>query len=208
MRFISHIRKYAVGVVPRRAVPLAVGGEQEIVPEITARFWQGDITAEELEFAERRFNPEGRTTEVDMVTPTPLLGRLSVYDTDAPREVERYAQIDEQMHGQPVPGRRGDTWGPGTTRKLIEDKLIARAETSNAFALFEAPALAPPWPKYDEFPGDAEDLLGVLVAQGHHLPAVIEYERQNQGRRDVIAILEDAIAVQQSGSDVPAGILQ
>lgn len=196
MRFVSHIRKFTVGVLTDRTVPLAGGGEQTLVPGFQAAFWQSDITAAELEFAERHFSPNGRTTEVDEVTLTPLIGRLSVYDTENENEIKKYDDIDEFMVGQPIPGTRGETWERGTMKAMVERRLTERALTSQTFAKFEEPMVAPPWPTYDAFPGEPEDLVEVIKAQGHHVPAVLLYERQNQNRPDVVAALSDLEAEQ------------
>jgi hypothetical protein len=203
MRFVSHIRNFGVGILTRRAVIQASGAEQELVPGFQASFWQSDITAAELEFAERHFSPNGRTTEVDEVTLTPLLGRLSVYDTEAEKEVAKYDEIDEQMLGETIPGSRGKLWERGTMKRMVEEKLVARAATSQTFALVVEPRVAPPWPAYDSFPGEVEDLVAVIQAQGHHIPAVIAYERQNRRRADVIAALEDALAEQNAENPQP-----
>lgn len=193
MRFVSHIRKFTVGVLTGRTSVMAGGAVQVLVPDFQAAFWQSDITAAELEFAERTFSPNGRTTEVDEVTLTPLLGRLSVYDTENDGEIKKYDEIDEFMLGQVIPGTRGEIWERGTMKKMVEDKLTARAETSQTFKLFLEPPVAPPWPAYDAFPGEPEDLVEVVLAQGHHIPAVIQYERQNQNRPEYIAALTDAL---------------
>lgn len=203
MRFVSHIRNFGVGILTRRAVIQASGAEQELVPGFQASFWQSDITAEELEFAERHFSPNGRTTEQDEVTLTPLIGRLSVYDTEAEKEIAKYDAIDEQMLGETIPGSRGQIWERGTLKAMVEEKLSARAASSQTFALVVEAPMSPPWPAYDAFPGEVEDLVATIQAQGHHIPPIVVYERQNQNRPEVVAALEDAAAEQAVAQGQP-----
>jgi hypothetical protein len=208
MRFISHIRNYAVVVLHDVKTIMQNGQERELAPLLIAQFKSvregAPISAEEHEFAERRFDTYGRTYEVDEVTPTPLVGRLSIYDTLSDENQGLYETIDRGLQGQPHADLDIDeVWKVGDAQRIVERKLVARAATSNDFALFEEAEIAPPWPAFDAFPGDTEDLLGVLVAQGHHLPQVLAYEKQHQHRADVIAGLEQLIAETRE-ADVPA----
>lgn len=193
MRFLSHIRSFAVQILEPRSEILGGGVVRELQPLLMAQFVTGDITAAELTFAERNFHAHGRTTERDEVTLTPLLGRLSSYDTEMPANLEEYARVDRQMEGQYVPGGR-EKWSEGTTKRIVEEKLIERSKVGDApFALVEEERIVPPWPLYDAFPGDAQELVEVLKVQGHNLIQALGYERQNANRADVVEILEEEI---------------
>lgn len=197
MRFISHSRRFQVLILADRK-EIINGFEREVAPMLVAQFRQGDLTSEELEFAERKWDrtAPGRTLEMDQVTKTPLLGRLSVYDTDSQEAQADFDRVDRALEGQEhqkLP--RGQRWQDGDAERLtIERLLSASARTNGAdFAPFEEAPVTAPWPNYNEFPGDTEDLVEVLLAQGHHLPQALAYERQNLKRRDVIEALEREI---------------
>jgi hypothetical protein len=195
---------------------LGNGTERELVPLIEAKF-RGvrdaggvDLTAEQLEFAVRKWDKQaqGRTLEQDQHTYTDLLSRLSVYDTSTAENVAAYDEIDRAMRGmEHTDLPRGQKWQDGDAKKIVERKLLERAKTSSDFAVFEEQPLSPPWPAYESFPGDEEERLDVLKAQQHHLPEVLAYERQLGVRPAMIELLEQAIAdtetpaeVQQAGS--------
>lgn len=163
MRFISQVRRFSMQVRPERAV-VENGMLAVKAPGIYADFWQDDIREHEIEAAEKRFNLHGRTTEVDTVTPTPILNRLSVYDTVIAQQREGYT--DEE-------------------REMIEQRLLARAEeTGNTvFMMVEEREILPPWPRYNEFRGSVERLLERLDEDGHDLNGVLTYEISQYGLR-------------------------
>lgn len=193
MRFISHIRRNAITIHGGR-VRHTEFGDEVLIPMVIAQFTPGDITAEELVFAERVFKGEtnGRTLELDEVTPTELLGRLSSYDTD--EHAEYFAQLDEE-YGAPSGAKNWEGW-----KAYTEQKLIERSQPGSDSRIFEAAPLSPPWPKYNEFRGSIDDLIMRLLEDGYHLPAVLEYEQSAQGlqRKDVIVALTEAIEAWKS----------
>ena len=56
--------------------------------------------------------------------------------------------------------------------------------------------VAAPWPAYNEFRGSVQELAEKVVSDGHHLPQVIAYEKQNLNRANVVEALEEALATQ------------
>jgi hypothetical protein len=214
--FISHIRRHTVVIMRDVKEVLGSGQERELVPLLEAKFHGVrdaggvDLTAEQLEFARRKWDKQaqGRTLEQDQHTYTDLLSRLSVYDTDSSENIAAYDEVDRAMRGMEhsdLP--RGQKWKDGDMKQLAERKLLDRAKTSSDFAAFEEAPLSPPWPAYESFPGDDEERLDVLRAQQHHLPEVLAYERQRGLRPGMVELLERAIAdsetpaeVQQAGS--------
>jgi hypothetical protein len=211
--FISHIRRHTVVIMRDVKEILGNGTERELVPLTEAKF-RGvrdgggvDLTAEQLEFATRKWDKQaqGRTLEQDQHTYTDLMARLSVDDTDDPANVAAYDAVDRAMRGmEHADLPRGQVWKDGDMKKLVERKLLERAKTSSDFAVFEEQPLSPPWPAYEQFPGDEEERLDVLKAQQHHLPEVLAYERQRGLRPAMIQLLEEAIADQ----DAPAAVQQ
>jgi hypothetical protein len=191
MRFISHINRFGVKIFDRKVEILGGGVERELRPQLVANFQMGDVTPDEVRFAEQTFNLNGRTTEIDTVTPTNILSRLSTYDTENEGNLETYHQIDLQMEGQPTPNGRG-VWGEGTTKQLVEEALIRRGDGQMFAPIVEA-RLTPPWPRYDDFRGSIEELVTKVEDDGHHLPAVIAYEKQNLHRPDVLAALQEKL---------------
>jgi hypothetical protein len=202
VRAISHIRRY--GIVIFSEINRNVNGViEEVRPLHVAEFMPGDITSEELTWAERFFKPHGRTYEADEVTPSALLGRMSSYDTEAPANLERYAQIDDIAAGEPIPGHRGETWEQGTTKRLTEERLRQRVNgLAGDFAIVEQAPLSPPWPTYDEFKGYPRDIIEKLIEDGHHLPEALAYERQNQNRADLVEDLEATIEARRESGEL------
>ncbi len=205
MRFISNVRKYGVGIFSRVAEPTAGGGEREVRPGLTAEFQYGQVSAEELELAERHWKKmPGQTYETDEVTKTNIISRLSSYDTEDPRSLTLYREIDQRMVAANAYTPDGlARWQEGTTQRLTESKLTLKAETSDHFFLVaEIPAQAP-WPRYDEFPGEAETLVEIIVQQGHNLEAALRYEQQNANRADVVQLLQERAGERREALGVP-----
>lgn len=197
LRFISHSRRFQV-LILSPVKEYVNGQEREIAPMLVARFKQGDLTAEELEFAERKWDKvaHGRTLEMDQVTKTPLLGRLSMYDTGSPAAQAEFEAIDRALQGQEhVKLPRGQRWKDGDAERITIERLLSTSERTRGadFALFEEQPVPAPWPTYDSFPGNEEDLLEVLIEQGHHLPQVLAYERQQDVHPRLIPMLEEEI---------------
>ena len=206
MRFISHIRKFEVPILMPQVEYLQGGGTRELVPMLVARFRQGDLTAEELSFAEAKYGREapGRNLEIDEVTLVPLIGRLSIFDTESDEMQAEFERVDRMMEGQEHQAfPRGHKWEDGDAEKATIAKLLDRAAQSSDFAVIEEIPVPPPWPAYDTFPGSEDDLFEVIVAQGHHLPQVAAYERQNQKRDYLLGLLDMAIEeAKPQGSEV------
>ncbi len=209
MKFISHIRRFTV-VIMRDVKVIENGMEREVVPLYQAEFKGADrggpdLSADELAFAERLWDRtvEGRTYEIDEITPTPLIGRLSTFNTQDPDVQADFDRIDRLMTGREHTSLpMGEKWQPGHMQALTEKILAERAPLSQGtFALVEEIPLVAPWPTYTQFPGDVEDLLDVLIQQGHHLPAVLAFEQQQKVHPDLIPLLEDQIA-----ADMPANV--
>jgi len=176
VRFISQSRRFSVQVRPEHGV-VENGMWAVKVPAIYADFWQDDIREHELAIAEKSFNFHGRTTEMDTVTPTPIITRLSVFDTIVAAAAQGW---DDE------------------TREKVEEFLLHRAEQTGNINFMFVPEreINPPWPRYNEFRGSIERLLARLREDGFDLNDVLTYEQSQYGLRrpEVIAALAAEIA--------------
>jgi hypothetical protein len=179
MRFVSHIRALQLIIVPTAARFSNYGDRIIDRPGYVAQFTQDDVTDADVEYAEKVFvgKIKGRTTETDEVTLTPLLSRISVFDTDEKAIIEH--------------------WTPDF-KEQVERKMLAVAEQSEEFALVEAPPATMPWPRYMEFDGTLEELLDKIVADGYDLREVLRFEEQQTQRKMVIEALKERIAEQDA----------
>jgi hypothetical protein len=175
MRFISQSRRFSVQVRPEHGV-VENGMWAVKTPAIYADFWQDDIREHELADAEKSFNFHGRTTEMDTVTPTPIITRLSVFDTVVAAAAQGW---DEE------------------TRERVEAFLLQRAEQTGNIEFKYVPEreIAPPWPRYNEFRGSIERLIARLREDGYDFNEVLTYEQSQFGLRrpEVIAALAEVV---------------
>ncbi len=199
MRFVSHIRNFAVGIVTHQEAPTAFGTVIVMREGFTAHFKQ-DVTDRDVEFAERVFERGGmvygRTTEIDEVTMSPLISRLSVFDTD--EEAAR-----EGWEGQTLTDDRGVEHDK---KEYIERVLSERAVNHQDFRQIEEEPVPMPWPNYLQFEGSLEQLLQKVVDDGYEIGAVLAYERQQGKRPAVIEALERLLLAQDADVEetVPA----
>lgn len=163
MRFVSQVRRFSTVIRPGRVV-VENGMLREIESPIYADFWSDDIREHEIKAAEERFNFHGRTTEMDTVTQTPIINRLSTFDT-------LVAQTDQGWTDE--------------ERELVEQKLLTRAEqTGNTVFMYVAEReINPPWPRYNEFRGSIERLIARLHEDGYDFNEVLTYEQSVFGLR-------------------------
>lgn len=199
MRFVSHIRNFAVGIITERSHPTQYGAIVVDVPGYTAYF-TSDVTAADVEFAEREFESlglmYGRTTLLDEVTSSPITSRLSVFDTDEKALQENWATrtYEDEM---------GRTWD---FKEFVEHKLASRAENNPDFRLVDVEAIKPPWPRYLHFQGSLDELMQRVVDDGFDPARVLAYERQTGQRPAVIEALEQLVLAQDADitEEVPA----
>jgi hypothetical protein len=177
-RYVSHIRGLQLVLVSTAARYSNYGDRIVDREGYTAVFAQGDVTERDLEFAEKAFAGKirGRTTEMDEVTLSPLMGRISVFDTDEKALEERWTAEFKQT---------------------AEQKLSALAETSEEFAqIVETPAEAP-WPNYLDYEGTLESLLAKIASDGYDFAEVLRFEQQLPAKRPIlIEALERKVAEQ------------
>lgn len=191
MRFLSHIRKFGVQVVEPR-VRFSNYGDRIVDREgYVAVFAQDLLTDDDVRYAREIFEEQGmlngRTTQLDEVTMTPIRNRLSVFDTD-----------EEAL--------RND-WTP-EFKKEVEDFLLRRSIDHPDFRVVVQKPVEPPWPRYMDFRGSLDDLIRKLREDGYTLEQALEYEKAQGQRKMVIERLEQEIAAAQSeeadSTQVPA----
>lgn len=172
MRFVSQYKRFGIQIRPMREMILATGQVQVLSEPLYIQFWQGDISQREIEAAERFWGTfAGRTVERDQMTPTPLLNRLSVFDT---------VLAQEQLN-----------WDDAT-REAVEEVLLGKQGQSLLYV--PAEVMDPPWPAYASFSGDLNDLLAKIVSDGHSVAQVLLYETTDGPKRPaVIAFLTEEL---------------
>jgi len=182
-RYVSNIRRFGVGIVEPR-VHISNYGDRIIDREgYSAQFMQNDLTDRDVEVATATFEMNGMTTLIDEVTPTPIIDRLSTFDTDD-------VAIREE-------------WTPDF-KAMVEEKLARLAARDPHFCLVEQIRQAPPWPLYMQFSGTLEQLLDILVQQGHNLREVIRFEEETGHRQAVINALNAKLdELDAETADVP-----
>jgi hypothetical protein len=73
-------------------------------------------------------------------------------------------------------------------QKRIEDRLVElQAIFPSQYIIVEKPALAKPWPSYDETA--PEDIEAVMASTGVSADTVIAYETENEQRDEVLDLL-------------------
>lgn len=185
MRFVSHSPNFHIQVVEEKAHP-GTFGDKIIDREGYVAVFNFDLTAADLEFAERVLVPEGingRTYEIDEVTPAPLMQRLSVFDTD-----ER--ALSEGWAARTVTDKFNVTHD---FKEYVEKFLSERALNHPDFRQIYAAPVTPPWPNYLEFDGTLEELVDKVVADGYSLTEALTYER-TLNRPAVIEAYEQRLA--------------
>jgi hypothetical protein len=134
----------------------------------------GFLYENEKEEAERHFSFKGLTQHTDEATPSDPIYRLSVYDTDEAAEK--------------------DGWD-AETRELVESELERKAQSApqNILIVHTTP-IETPFPNYDSYSGDVDELVVKLVEDGHDLAQVLHYERHfGKKRPEVIDALEEGV---------------
>ena len=166
MRFISQNTNHVVQIRPMRQRALGDGGVEVVQEPIYAAFTpceQGGFLYEnEKEAAEKHFRFYGLTQHEDEATPSDPIYRLSIYDTDEEAKKQGW-DVD--------------------TKDLVEATLTHSSQLApDSILVIESTPIAAPFPAYDSYDGDIDQLVITLVEQGHDLERVLTYER-NFGQR-------------------------
>lgn len=180
MRFVSQYTNYIINIrnPVRRVTDFGV---EQIRDEIIAEFDANGWNQRDMEVAVQNFKFHGIFQFEDEATPVPPAYRLSIFDTDA--KAEEFGWDDE-------------------TKAEVESRLLGAKSFGRDFVLVQELALAPPWPSYDTFPGDADELALQVLDLGYEIETVVAYEtsKWGQNREDVIAALKGAVEARDEGT--------
>src|SRR5262245_64104274 len=170
MRFLARYGRYAVCVQPYRGEAFATGQVRELQKEIVAQFAPGGMQPLERELAIGHWGVRmnGHYQEMDEVTIPPPDFRIGVFDSEQ-AQAEHGWSNDEREHVE---------------RTLVENGRI----TGNVLAV-PLTVHGPPWPRYDDYTGTTDELVRKLIEEGYDLAAVLDYEKANQRRPDVVSAL-------------------
>lgn len=100
--------------------------------------------------------------------------RCGAYDTDIEAELQGWSAED---------------------KAFVENALLKAASNGIEYVVVNAPATAKPWGRYDEIVGEqaAEQIAFYVNELGIDPGQVLNYERENGAREDVIAAMERAL---------------
>lgn len=187
MRFVSHSPNFMVQVISERTHVTQYGGLITDREGYIAKFNQNDVIDADLEFAEKvlvgQVGINGRTTDADEVTLSPLIQRVSVFDTEEQARREQWGArtyVDDY-------GKTHDF------REYVEGWLAQRAATHGDFRLVTEILPEPPWPNYLEYRGSLDSLMERLLDDGFDLGEVLRYEEKVAKREQVIERLRAEI---------------
>lgn len=188
MRFVSHIARFSVGIIPDRAHFSNFGDRIVDQEGFIASFNQNEVTETDVSFAERVFSMQGRQTLQDEVTPVPTMERISVFDTAE-------EAVRNNWRGRTHTDERGKEWD---FQDYVEKVLLENSQGHDDFRLHEHAKEPPPWPRYMEFQGSLDQLFAKILEDGHDFRQVLAFERQNARRPVLIEALEQKIGEQDA----------
>lgn len=172
MRFISKYGRYGVQVRPVVQEAYATGMAKVVQEPLYAHFQPYDLTPQERELALNHWSWNGFYQLEDEVTTMAPDYRIGLFDSVKAQEASGWT--DEE-------------------RIQVERALLDSGRLTNDIIPVPVTLFPPPWPRYDEFAGTTDELLTRLVEDGHVLDEVLEYERANQNRPELVRALRDLI---------------
>jgi len=172
MRCIAQYGRFGIQYRPRKA-SVDINSVETVTQEgIYLQFVQGDLYENELREAEEKFGFKGLFQHVDEATPALPTYRMSSFDTMA------------------------QDW-PDELREEIEAWLVEAAREDSSFIIIHTTPIAAPWPAFDEWPGEPEDIVTALEAMGFDVQTALDYERLFGKRRpEIIKALEQALGLE------------
>jgi hypothetical protein len=178
VRAVSQYTNHVIQIRPMRSRALGDGGvevTQEPILAVFAPLDQGGFLYDnEKEAAEEHFNFHGLTQHIDEATPSDPAYRLSVFDLDEAAEREGW---DEEA------------------QELVKETLLRKAERSpQSILIITSTPIEAPFPAYDSFEGDPEQLVIKLIEDGFDLERVLHYERAFGPKRpEIMDALEEGV---------------
>jgi hypothetical protein len=167
MRFLSQYPAYGLQIRPQKVRPLGDGTSQTIQDPLYIKFTPVDaggmIYEKEQYEAEKRFSFHGSQQHQDEATPVDTVHRLGVFDTDEQAQIQGWTEEEKTE---------------------VERVLMLKTRTTpTAVIVMEESPLVPPFPAYDDWSRDGEELVLKLAEDGHDLGEVLYYERSQFGPR-------------------------
>ena len=179
MRFVSKYAKYMVQVRPQIVEAYATGQSKVIQPQLIAAFDVAFVGSDERALARAHFSFNGFAQEQDLVTIVEPDARISAFDSRKAQAENGWTDEERQM----VEAVLIDN-----ARKLPEDLIVIEEVRAQA-----------PWPTYDSFKGSPTALCKKIEEDGYDFLSVLNYERENQNRPEVISKLELACDLEDDG---------
>lgn len=184
-RYVAKYKRYSICYQRDIVEHYATGESRVLKPLLNCEFdLYGSMLPHEMEAARGRFINTGTMLEMDTVTTVDVAYRFSVFDSVA---FAREKGLDDAELA------KLDLW--------LQNKDPQRANHAEGhdYIYVEAPVLAPPWPAYDTFRGVRGAPTGPRIAErvqedGYDPAVVLEYERANANRQEVIDALEALLA--------------
>lgn len=169
MRFVAKYQKYSTQARVQRETVTIDGVPMVSQEQILLDFEQGSLRPYEIDAGISELG--ARRGLPDGLDPS---YRLSVFDTEW---AETAFNWDED------------------TRAYVENFLLKNPSFGVDYILCEEPKIPAPWPRYTEYK-DMRKLTAKVVEDGFDITDVIAYERQNENRDDLIALLDEALTAQ------------
>lgn len=165
-RFAAKFANYTHGVRTGRWMVLSDGQRQENTKHLQAKFRRGVLSEEEENVAIAGLNHTGRPIDQDTSEHVSPRSRISGFDSVEAQEFNGWT--DEE-------------------RELVENTLRTSPFNGIEFLELDSVAAKKPWPSYDNTPADL--IADYVQMTGVPLEQVLQYERENANRPDVIETL-------------------
>ena len=173
MRFAAKFGRFGVQIRPMIQEAYATGMAKVIQEPVYAMFEPWDLLPHERELCLAQWSFNGFYQQEDEVTVLPPDHRIGVFDSVAAALLNGW---------------------PDATREEVERVLIANASITDNIIVLPLTVVPPPWPRYEDFQGSPDMLIGKLIEDGHDLEETLAYERSSQNRPEVVSLLEELIA--------------
>ena len=179
MRFVAQYTNYILNIRPAKKKFTEYGVEVEW-PDLLAEFDSQGWMQRDLETALQSFQFKGTFQHEDEATPVNPAYRLSTYDTEEQALAQGW---DEEL------------------KSFVEQRLLSAKGFGRDYVLVQETPLAAPWPSYDEFVGEADELAMQVMDLGYDPEMVITYEQSKwgQNREDVVAALQAVVEARDAG---------
>lgn len=178
-RFVARYGAFSVGIQDEIREFYATGKSKVLQRRIDANFQNRLVTDEDFAVALATFTFPGLPEDFDTNTLVSPRYRVSVWDSEIAKRDEGFT--DEEI-------------------ELIISKLREDPSYGYDFVEVDVPKKKAPFPTYDDLE-DIEQIVAIVKGAGLSIDEVVEYEKENRNREDLIKALlgvdvdENAIVV-------------